>query len=49
MIVSIAAAALAVQFSMAPGSAVAPDLVARVLPCNIVCLRIRRHVAMAGI
>ena len=28
MIVSIAAAALAVQFSMTPGSAVAPDLVA---------------------
>ena len=35
MIVSIAAAALAVQFSMTPGSAVAPDLVAPVLPQNV--------------
>jgi hypothetical protein len=32
MIVSIAAAALAVQLSMTPGSAVAPDVVAPVLP-----------------
>jgi hypothetical protein len=32
MIVSIAAAALAVQFSITPGSAVAPDSVAPVLP-----------------
>jgi hypothetical protein len=32
MIVSIAAAALAVQLSMTPGSAVAPDLAAPVLP-----------------
>ena len=35
MIVSIAAAALAVQLGMAPGSAVAPDLVAPVLPQTV--------------
>ena len=35
MIVSIAAAALAVQLGMAPGSAVTPDLVAPVLPQTV--------------
>jgi hypothetical protein len=35
MIVSIAAAALAVQLSMTPGSAVAPDSVAPVLPQTV--------------
>jgi hypothetical protein len=51
MIVSIAAAALAVQLSMTPGSAVAPVLPQAALPkpCNTVSPFIRRHAAMVGI
>ena len=48
MIVSIAAAALAVQVTMIPGSAVAPLLIC-LKPCNTVFPSIRRHAAMAGI
>jgi hypothetical protein len=47
MIVSIAAAALAVQLSMTPG-AVAPQATL-LKPCNTVSPSIRRHVATAGI
>jgi hypothetical protein len=47
MIVSIAAAALAVQLGMTPGSAVAPDLVAPVLP-QAVQYRVPAHPPPCG-